>query len=342
MHTCPARVKERAPGRDFSSCHGRGDRLTGHMCCATIRYIRLMNPGLLPFAEPTLADASRVRECVAAARGLGNDLSFANIYLLREKYATTVAMENGVLYRHYGGNGRLQGYAFPCGAVDAEAALCRIEADAAIRQRPLQFCLLRDDEAELLRDLRPGRFSFSADSGDADYLYRRSDLAELPGTAYHRKRNHIARFEKLFPDWRYEPLTADNGADALMVARAWMEGREEAAPALEHELRAIQHALEHIAELQLCGGLIRVRQQPVAMSIASFISPAVADVHYEKCLPAFRDAFPVINRELARCLRCDFINREEDLNQPGLRQAKESYRPALLLRKLSAYPLSSC
>lgn len=316
--------------------------MTGRRRCVTIRYIRHMNPCLLPFAEPTLADASRVRECVAEARGQGNDLSFANIYLLREKYATTVAMENGVLYRHYGGNGRLQGYAFPCGAVDTEAALGRIETDAVIRQRPLQFCLLTDEEAELLRDWRPGRFSFASDPGDADYLYCRSDLAELPGTAYHRKRNHIARFEKLFPDWRYEPLTADNGADALMVARAWMEGREEAAAALEHELRAIQHALEHIAELQLCGGLIRVRQQPVAMSIASFISPSVADVHYEKCLPAFRDAFPVINRELARRLRCDFINREEDLNQPGLRQAKESYRPALLLCKYSALALMSC
>lgn len=301
-----------------------------------------MNPGSIPFAEPTLADASRVRECVAAAGGRGNDLSFANIYLLREKYATTVAMEDGVLYRHYGGNGRLQGYAFPCGAADAEAALCRIEADAAELQRPLQFCLLTDEEAEMLRRLRPGKFSFASDPGDADYLYRRSDLAELPGTAYHRKRNHIARFDKLCPDWRYEALTPDNGAEALMVAHAWMEGREEPSPALEHELRAIQHALEHIAELQLCGGLIRVRQQPVAMSIASVISPAVADVHYEKCLPAFRDAFPVINRELARRLRCDFINREEDLNHPGLRQAKESYRPALLLRKFTAVPLSSC
>lgn len=301
-----------------------------------------MNPGPLPFAEPTLADASRVRECVAAAGGRGNDLSFANIYLLREKYATTVAMEEGGLYRHYGGNGRLQGYAFPCGAADAEAALCRIEADAAALQRPLQFCLLTDEEAEMLRRLRPGKFSFASDPGDADYLYRRSDLAELPGTAYHRKRNHIARFEKLFPDCRYEALTPDNGGEALMVARAWMEGREEPTPALEHELRAIQHALEHIAELQLCGGLIRVRQQPVAMSIASFISPDVADIHYEKCLPAFRDAFPVINRELARRLRCDFINREEDLNHPGLRQAKESYRPALLLHKFTAVPLSSC
>lgn len=301
-----------------------------------------MNPCPLPFAEPTLAAASRVRECVAAAGGTGNDLSFANIYLLREKYATTVALEDGVLYRHYGGNGRLQGYAFPCGARDAEAALRRIEADAAALQRPLQFCLLTDDEAETLRRLRPGMFSFATDPGNTDYLYRRSDLAELPGTAYHRKRNHIARFEKLCPDWIYEPLAPDNGAEALQVARGWMEGRGDASPAMEHELRAIQHALEHVAELQLCGGLIRVRRQPVAMAIASYISPAVADVHYEKCLPAFRDAYPVINRELSRRLRCDFINREEDLNQPGLRQAKESYRPALMLRKFTALPLSAC
>ena len=85
-----------------------------------------------------------------------------------------------------------------------------------------------------------------------------------------------------------------------------------------------------------------VAQQPVAMSVASFISPSVADVHYEKCLPAFRDVYPLINRELARCLGCEFINREEDLNIPGLRKAKESYYPAQLLTKYTAYPHHSC
>lgn len=295
-----------------------------------------MSPTPLDFATPTLADAARICPIVATAQAMANDLSFANIYLLRHKYQTTTAVENGVLYRHYGGNSRLQGYAFPSGAEDEETALQRIETDAALRRRPLRFCLLTPQDAALLQTLRPGRFTFTCDAGDSDYIYRQSDLSSLPGTAYHRKRNHIARFEKLFPDWKFEILTPAHVEDALNIAREWLA----ACPgtALEHEVHAIEHALQHTAELGICGGLIYTGGRAVAMALASFVSPRVADVHYEKCLPGYREAYPVINRELARTLDCDWINREEDLNQPGLRHAKESYHPTLLLTKQSATP----
>ena len=295
-----------------------------------------MSPTPLDFATPTLADAARICPIVATAQAMANDLSFANIYLLRHKYQTTTAVENGVLYRHYGGNSRLQGYAFPCGAEDVETALHRIETDAALRQRPLRFCLLTPQEAALLQTLRPGQFTYTCDAGDSDYIYRQPDLSSLPGTAYHRKRNHIARFEKLFPDWKFEILTPAHAEDALNIAREWLA----ACPgtALEHELHAIEHTLQHTAELGICGGLIYTGGRAVAMALASFVSPRVADVHYEKCLPGYREAYPVINRELARILDCDWINREEDLNQPGLRHSKESYRPAVLLTKQSATP----
>ena len=295
-----------------------------------------MNSEALPFSPPALADAARICPVVAAAQSMANDLSFANLYLLRHKYQTTVAVENDMLFRHYGGSGRLQGYSFPCGHGNMETALQRIETDAALRQRPLRFCLLTPQDAALLQTLRPGQFTFTWDAGDSDYIYRQSDLSSLPGTAYHRKRNHIARFEKLFPDWRFEVLTPAHAPEALAVAREWLAASP--GTALEHELHAIGHALQHTAGLGICGGLIYTGGRAVAMALASFISPRVADVHYEKCLPGYREAYPVINRELARILDCDWINREEDLNQPGLRHAKESYRPALLLTKQSATP----
>ena len=72
------------------------------------------------------------------------------------------------------------------------------------------------------------------------------------------------------------------------------------------------------------------------MSLASYISPIVADIHYEKCTPEYRDAYPVINQEMAKMLPCTLINREEDLNIPGLRQAKLSYKPDHILQKLKA------
>ncbi len=298
-----------------------------------------MSPRLLPFAPPALHDAPTVRGVVESVQAKQSDLSFANIYLLRHKYGTEIALEGGFLFRHFGGNARLQGYAFPCGSGDMACALRRIEEDAEQRGRPLCFCLLTEEQVSALEKVFPGRFHFHADPGDADYIYERAMLAELPGARFHRKRNHLARFVRECPTWNIRPLSQENVQDALLVARGWLEGmQEDVSPALRHEHEAIVHALGCREELSLMGAVLYVDGAPVSMAIASMISPAVADVHYEKCLPAFRSAYPVINQGLASLLSCELINREEDLNMENLRRAKLSYFPSLILSKFTARP----
>ncbi len=291
---------------------------------------------LLPFAAPVLADAPPVRLLTRGAQQ--SDLAFANIYLLRRKYHTELALEGGFLFRHFSANSRLCGYAFPCGEGDPFPALCRMEEDATLRARPFRFCLLTESQKDFLALHYPGRFVFSSDPGDADYLYEREALATLPGARLHRKRNHVARFERSYPTTRVEALTDANASDALAVASAWLAAQEDPTPALLHEHEAITQALIHREALELVGALLYVGDSPVGMSLASMISPTVADIHYEKCLPDFRSAYPVINQAMASLLPATFINREEDLNQPGLRQAKLSYFPFLILTKFNATP----
>lgn len=291
----------------------------------------------LPLTAPRLEDAEGIRAVVSACNGMGNDLSFAAMYLLQAKYGIQVALENGFLYRHYSGNPRLNGYAFPLGEGDPTPALHRIGEDAAARGIPLQFCLLTEAQSATLQQLYPGRFQEVVKRGDADYLYRRTDLAELPGTAYHKKRNHISKFTREHPHWCFKALNADTAGDARNIAERWLETAD-ATPALQHEFRAICRALELREALQLTGGVLYVDDAPAAMAICSAISPQVANIHYEKCAPEWRDAYTLVNRELARRLTTTFINREEDLDQPGLRKAKESYHPALLLNKISLLP----
>lgn len=294
-------------------------------------------PTELPLAAPRLEDAAAVSSLVSACGGMGNDLSFANMYLLQGKYNTQIALQGGFLYRRYSGNTRLNGYAYPLGTGDAAPALARLEQHAAATGTPLQFCLLTQEQSADLQQRYPGRFRETVNRGDADYLYLRTDLAELPGTAYHKKRNHLARFTRLHPDWEFRPLAAATVPHALLVAEQWLAGSEKT-PALVHEYRAICHALQYRQLLGLTGGVAYAGGCPVAMAVASVVSPAAADIHYEKCAPEWRDAYPLINREMARMLPCTYINREEDLDIPGLRKAKESYHPALLLHKFSLLP----
>lgn len=314
-----------------------------------MRYNRTMTS--LPFHEPRLEDAAPLRRITASCGARGSDLAWANVYLLRAKYNTRIAIDEGFLYRRYDGRTRLQGYTFPLSLEPSpdegalRLALARVEQDAEDNGRELSFCLLTAEQKELLEKLMPGRFLYSWKESDCDYLYRRSDLAELPGTAYHAKRNHISRFLREHAEISFEELRDDNREDFAEPAHAWLATGQQTAgqPAegLLHEQRAIACALEDYRELGLRGVLLRVDGRPAAMALAGFISPTVADIHYEKCHPDYRGAYALINREMARRLpEAELINREEDLGEPGLRQAKQSYHPCERLVKWSAYPAS--
>ena len=107
---------------------------------------------MLFFRPPEISDRIAVTSAVAEAGYMGSDASFANIYLLRKKYSTEIALQEGFLFRYYNGQGSRRGYAFPLGAEDPRAALALIVQDAAESGRPLEFCLVDEPRAQILRD----------------------------------------------------------------------------------------------------------------------------------------------------------------------------------------------
>jgi hypothetical protein len=182
------------------------------------------------------------------------------------------------------------------------------------------------------------RFTAEEDRGGANYIYLARDLAELQGKRYAKKRNLIAQFLDLHPDWHVEPLDARCGAFCreVLLAIAHGEAIDKDDPSLQAELQALDFTMANFDALEQSGVLIRVHGRPAAFSLFERQNLDTAVVHFEKALREFKGLYQVINRETARMIAAagyHQINREEDLDRPGLRQAKLSYFP------LEIYPV---
>lgn len=296
---------------------------------------------MLDFQPLALDHAPAIRRAAAAGRAATTEQCFTTMWLWRREEDTAAAITAEGVFLHCAAV-RLRGYYFPLGTPDdalaapvpaVDAALAQVLDDAAARGRPADFLFLTAAQRDYLQRFCPGGWVFSSDRGDADYLYSREELADPP---WHRKRNHIAQFVRQYPDWRFAPLTPDNAADALAIASAWHDGNENKTE-LAREYAMIAEALGHCAELKLRGGIIYLDGRPAAMAVASPVSRETADVHFEKTVPDCRGAYALINRETARALAgFRWLNRENDMNIDGLRQAKMSYHPARIAEKFTA------
>lgn len=291
----------------------------------------------IPFHTPTLDDRAVVCRAANAAAAMENDAAFASIYLLRHKYRTEIAVMGEALLRRYHAGIRADCYGFPLGG-DLRASIALLAADARISGMPLRLGLLTQEMCDALADCYPGGFVFTPAAGYTEYLYLRQNLAEMKGSRYHGKRNHISQFQRANPEAEIQPLIAENAEFAVEIARGWLTGRSDSeSPSLQAELQCICEAAEHWNALGLSGLLLYAQGQPIGMTIVSEISQGVVDVHFEKVIPAYPHAWPVVAQSMARCLpQAKYLNREEDLGEDGMRASKTSYHPDLLREKFFA------
>lgn len=295
---------------------------------------------MLEWSIPEAEDEDWINSCIAVSGTMASDASFANIYLLRNKYSTKISRYKDFIIRKYSGKGARCGYTFPLGKGDVAKALAEIEKDAKECGERLQFAFVTEEQKEVLENAMPARFCYSSDAGDSDYIYLRSELASLSGKAFHKKKNHFSKFVRTYPDYKYYEIGACNIYDAQKVADAWYyEHLQDDDASQLAEYKAIKEALDNFEELGLIGGIIYVNDSPCAMTIASKINENTVDVHFEKAVGeyALNGGYAAINKLFSEKLDgVTWLNREEDIGIEGLRKAKLSYRPKIMLKKYSA------
>ncbi len=165
---------------------------------------------------------------------------------------------------------------------------------------------------------------------NSDYLYMRSDLVSLSGKKFHKKKNLVNAFSAAHTVG-VKPLGGSTKGDALKVLDLWNSTRRDIS-----DYGPAKEALENIEKLRLQGIVVYADGKPAGWSLGETLAGgSMFAVHFEKGDEEFKGIYQFVNREMAARMpeSVVYVNREQDLGDEGLRQAKMTYRPCGFVTK---------
>ena len=292
----------------------------------------------IPFRPITAADADLLRSFTTESKCMNCDLNVANLCSWQFLYHTEYAVVEGFLVLRFVADGHVT-YMKPIGKGDLRHVLELLRADARSLGDTLRVACVCPCAQALMNESMPEAFTFEINRDKSDYLYLREKLVTLAGKKLQPKRNHVSKFKRTYPNYEYRPLTADLVPDCIRLGEEWCRTTDSGMQhAMEAEQHMIAYALQHIDELHIIGGTLFVEDKMVAFTFGARINAEAFDVCVEKADTTYEGAYAMINNEFVSRLPEDivYINREEDLGLEGLRKAKLSYQPDLILDKMVA------
>lgn len=290
----------------------------------------------IEFKRPQLEDKELITKHFKSYPSRSCDRTFANVYLWARYYDVEYALVDDVIIFHNKG-GKKCAFSYPAGEPEAvKKWIEKLLSSCKNAKENFRLYSVTQEQFELLEQWFPGKFQIEYNRDLADYVYETEKLTTLAGKKLHGKRNHINKFKATYEDWAYEKITDENCEECFQMALEWRKQHElEDDEDMVNEIAVTQNSLRLMKELDLTGGLLRVNGKIVAFTIGEPICEDTFVVHIEKAFPDIQGAYPMINQQFVthECQDYKYINREEDTGAPGLRKAKESYRPVFLVEK---------
>ncbi len=291
----------------------------------------------LRFKPLTLDDVSLVRSMLAFSGSRTCDFSIGGIYMWIDYFDYTYCIFNDTLFIKGVTEDDVTRPAFslPVGKMGLEESVGLLADFCDSKRMDLQFSAVPEDALPALRCLGSIREEQLKDW--SDYLYSAEALATLSGKKLSKKRNHVNRFMADNPDYTFKPLTAELIPDIKEFFNATHLPLSKPAIA-DIEREQVKLVLNNLDRYPFEGAVLST---PTDGIVAFTIGEVLIDtlhVHIEKMNHEIPGAGETINKLFAEMMlsrhpEIIYINRQEDVGDPSLRYAKESYHPITLLNK---------
>ena len=205
---------------------------------------------------------------------------------------------------------------------------------------PLDIYLVDDltknvwEQAGLLKN-----YTRTAERDSFDYIYEAEKLKTLSGRAMHKKKNLVNSFLREYEGrFVYETLGCGDIEEVKEFHEKWLDERRhyDRFNCIDDEEEGVYRLLGNCKSIDCAMGGIRMDGKIAAYTIGSYCpSIQCAFIHIEKAEPEIKGLYNYINQQFLIHEFPDavYVNREDDLGQDNLRQAKLSYKPIRLEEK---------
>ncbi|MDD4955053.1 MAG: phosphatidylglycerol lysyltransferase domain-containing protein [Candidatus Omnitrophica bacterium] len=256
-----------------------------------------------------------------------SEFTFTNLYCWRESYKFYAAALNDFIILRSGEEQTAQFFP-PIGIADIKPVVLRILNDTKKR-----FVRLPEETAAIFKEENSLKLEFDRDN--SDYLYKAKDLELLKGRKYDAKRNLIKKFKSTY-EHEYIKLNSSNAAECLDFEERWCVARNcDKVEGLKKEKQAIREMIGNFGYFNLIGAVIKIKKNICAIAVAEKLNSATLVMHILKANPDMRGLYQVMLNDflLNEAQAFEYINLEQDLGVPGLRQAKSTYNPFKIIKK---------
>lgn len=236
-------------------------------------------------------------------------------------------------------NPKVTAFSLPIGPMPLRRSVAMIERYCHSHRLPVVFSAIPGDRLAEFMAIHPGmRYTELADW--SDYIYQIDTLATLRGKKMNKKRNHVNRFVADHPDYVVGAVTAAMVDELVAMTE---ETADSLTPLAVYERRQCADTLRKLPLYGFESAVLRTAPgAPVCAYAAGEVMGDTLYTHIEKVDHRVAGAGEMINMLFAQLMHekypsLQYVNREEDTGDEGLRHAKQSYHPAALLGKYNIF-----
>ena len=291
---------------------------------------------MLEFKPISLDDREKIEKYFDFLEEPFCDFTFGNLFFWSVVENTNIAFLNDFLFIRFSDCENFY-YTFPLGNGEIKNAINLILEDAKSNGKKIKFVCLNKNQAKILKEILGEKIKINENRDSFDYVYSLEKLSALSGRKYHSKKNHFNSFKNKY-DFKFELINEENISQCISFAREWYS-ENEATSTLVREQKALECAFKNYFKLNLIGAIIKAENKIIAFCIGEeMYNKNIFCTHFEKADYNFQGAYTAINKLFSEFLFKDFklVNREDDAGVEGLRKAKLSYHPEIILEKYYA------